>query len=494
MVSVRVIGKIVEDNTGVTSEIPLLMTAEGEVSSLTDYLLILHANGRSKSMMNKVVRSVAMLLEYLEANTEAFTDPEQMFQTFVRRLYSGTTSESGLDPSGLFWVPASETTVKERIDALSAFTEWLATKQGTTPLNPLRKASPHEERLNYAAWFRCNQNDFLGHIKDKSISTTVKRARSIKGRTLLMRTEDDAIAFPNAKFEAFFTQGIGGAKDPRVALRDKLILLLIHGAGLRISEAMLLWVTDVFEKPEDPSKAIVRIYSEREGVAPDGWKNRQGDRTRKAYLYEKYGRMPRCDMTSTQFLGWKSRLVDHNDGYLIAQWFPTDFAQLFMSLWKTYLKYRASADAHHPYAFISFDSKAFGNPYTINAFNQNYAAALRRIGLEPNKADGLDPHGHRHNYGRRLTLAGLDPLVIKKCLHHASLESQVRYTLPGTKHVSDMLNSATEQLEQSGINQQLAQSSTKATNMDWKSLVEHGFGDIDPQGLYTGKQPKLRSV
>ncbi len=28
--------------------------------------------------------------------------------------------------------------------------------------------------------------------------------------------------------------------------------------------------------------------------------------------------------------------------------------------------------------------------------------------------------------------------------------------------------------------------------LDWKELVEHGFDDIDPQGYFTGKHPKLR--
>lgn len=483
MVAVRVIGKVVEDNTGVASEIPVLMTAEGEIPSLTDYILYLHANGRSMSTLDKVVRAVSMLLEYMEANADIFSDPEKMFQAFVRRLYSGTASESGLDPSGLYWVPSSEATVRERISALSAFTEWLADKQGTAPLNPLRKASSHEERLNHAAWHRRNQNDFLGHIRDKSISATVKRARSIKGRTPLAKTDDDAIAFPTAKFESFFTQGIGGAKDPRVALRDKLILLLMHGAGMRISEAMLLWVTDVLVDPQDPSKALVRIYSEREGTAPDGWKSRKGDTTRKAYLKERYGRIPRCDMTGTLHLGWKSRLVDHPDGYMVAYWFPSEFSQVFLMLWRTYMKYRATAYAHHPYAFICFDRKAFGNPYTINAFNQNYAAGLRRIGLEPSKAIGLDPHGHRHNYGRRLTDAGLDPLIRKKCLHHTSLESQTVYTMPGTQRISELLNTASEKL---------ANPDTQTSGPDWKVLMEHGFDDIDPAGLYTGQRPKLR--
>ena len=41
-----------------------------------------------------------------------------------------------------------------------------------------------------------------------------------------------------------------------------LMLLLMHGGGLRESAAIMLWVTDVLEDPYDPEKAIVRIYNE----------------------------------------------------------------------------------------------------------------------------------------------------------------------------------------------------------------------------------------
>jgi hypothetical protein len=102
--------------------------------------------------------------------------------------------------------------------------------------------------------------------------------------------------------------------------------------------------------------------------------------------------------------------------------------------------------------------------------------------LAPNKAEGLDPHGHRHNYGRRLERSGLNPLVIRRCMHHKSLESQVPYTGKGQQEISDELNKATLQL---------ANPESKVKPLDWKTLVEHGFDDIDPQGYFTGKHPKL---
>lgn len=43
-------------------------------------------------------------------------------------------------------------------------------------------------------------------------------------------------------------------------MRDQLILLLLHGGGLRESEALSIWITDVFI--DDENIALVRVYSE----------------------------------------------------------------------------------------------------------------------------------------------------------------------------------------------------------------------------------------
>jgi len=238
MIATKVIAKVVQDSSGVTTDIPVILTDEGVLASVADYILSLQLNGTSLSAINKHIQSIVLLIEFMDANKGMFDNPEEMFSVFVRRLYSGTVGEDGLDPSGLYWIPATTGTVSRHISHLTSFTDWISEKGLGKSLNTLRAATHHEERIQYAAWFRRNQNDFLGHIKDKSINATVKRARSIKGRTPLAKTEDDAIAFPTGKFEDFYLNGLGGAKDPRVVLRDKLILLLVHGAGFRRSEAL----------------------------------------------------------------------------------------------------------------------------------------------------------------------------------------------------------------------------------------------------------------
>ncbi len=324
---------------------------------------------------------------------------------------------------------------------------------------------------------------YLILIKKLKTSTNyLAYSHTIKGRTPLAKFDNDAVAFPNLHWEEFYFDGMGGSKDIRVALRDKLILILMHGGGLRISEALSLWVTDVFENPNDSGNSVVRIFDEVDGKAPFNWKNRTGDNTRKAYLKETYSRIPRKHMIGTSRVGFKTKMFDHRDRYLQVRWFPSDYGRVFLVLWKNYLKFRATIDAFHPYAFIAFKKTSIGNPYTLNSLKYNYANGLRRIGLEPNKAEGLDPHGHRHNYGRRLEHAGLSSLIIRKCLHHRSLESQIPYTQKGNDEISQLLCEATKKL---------IMPNAKVKPVNWQSLIEHGFDDIDPQGYFTSKQPKL---
>jgi integrase len=482
MTAVSVRATIVEDNTGIKSQIPIVLTEDGELAAVTDYLLKLEADGSSETVMKRFIRAIGLLLGYMEANKDLFNEPKILFQTFAKRLYTGTVGEDGLDPSGLYWVPTSTENTNRLVSSLTNFSDWVSDNFDTESMNPLREATSHEQRLNYAAWYRKNQNDFLGHIKDKSINNTIRKARSIKGRTPLTKTEDDAIAFPEVRWESFFRDGMGGAKDPRVALRDKLVLLMMHGGGLRESEALNLWVTDVFEDPNNPDSAIVRIYNEVDGKAPGNWKSRNGSRTRGAYLKEEYARIPRIRMSGTARIGWKCKVVDHQDNYIQVQWFPSDYGKVFMTLWKSYQKYRAIVECHHPYAFISFHSNSMGNPYTLNAFHQNYSSGLKRVGLLPNKTEGLDPHGHRHNYGRKLDRAGLNPLVIRRCMHHKSLESQVPYTGKAQQEISEILTKATLQL---------ANPDSKVKELDWREFTKHRFDDIDPQNYFTGLYPKL---
>lgn len=483
---VKVIAKVVDDNSGIFTEIPVLLDQDKEpIKPLVEYALKLKRDGMSPSTTNNYIKSTQLLLEYMTANVGAFSSPQALFEGFSSRLYTGTIGDDGLDPSGLYWLPCSKQVARLHINALSKITDWLAEKHGAISMNPLIKADNLTQYLNFAAWFRRNQHNFLGHIKDKHISSTVRYARSIQGKRPLGTQSQDAIEFPERYFESFYFNGLGGASDRRVALRDQLILLLMHGGGLRESEALHLWIEDVLIDPSNFNNVKVRIYHPEDGKAPNNWRGRSGKATRAAYLKEKYALSPRNDLMGKKYVGWKSRVTDSKEQYLEVHWFPTIVGEVFSKLWQDYTRFLMILERNHPYAFVSFHHKHLGNAYTLNAFHHNYHQALKRIGLKPCKADGLSPHSHRHSYGRRLRRAGVDEIVIKKCLHHASLDSQIVYTTPSIKEVTASLNAATfrllnptEPIEQIGT-------------PSWTVLTEHGFNDIDPDGLLTGKHPKL---
>lgn len=486
MQTVRVRAKVIQDDSGVFTEIPVLLDANKKtIRPLMEYVLKLKRDGKSASTINNYIKATQLLLEYMVANPSGFETPKALLENFSSRLYTGTIGDDGLDPSGLYWLPCSKQVARLHLYALSQLTDWLSEKYSAVPMNPLTEADSLTQRLNYAAWFRKNQYDFLGHIKDKHISSTVRYARSLQGKRPLGKRNLDAIEFPERCFEDFYFRGLGGAADCRVAIRDQLILLLMHGGGLRESETLHLWIEDVLIDPLNTDSVKVRIYHPEDGKAPYGWRGRTGKVTRAAYLKEKYTLSPRNELMGKKRVGWKSGVVDSKDGYIEVHWFPTIFGEAFAALWQDYTRLLTGIERNHPYAFVSFHRNHLGNPYTLNAFHDSYRQGLKRIGLKPSKSKGLSPHSHRHSYGRRLRRAGVQPIVIKKCLHHASMESQGVYTTPTIKEITASLNAATEHL----LNPK--QESEYVDTPSWDVLVQHGFEDIDPDGLFTGVHATL---
>lgn len=483
---VKVIAQVKIDNSGLNMEVPVLLTEQGAFEPLLDYV-ISKSHLNSLPWMNRVVFACQLLLEYMEANVGLFSDSSKLFQSFVQRLSSGTISKDGYDPSLLYWLPRSVSNVNQLLSALNGLTDWLVEQKNTESLNPLERASTHQERLSYAAWYKKNQHNFLGHLKNNALPETLKQVRKVRGKKDVIKVDGDAISFPENLFKRFFIEGVGSARDPRVALRDQLILLLMHGAGVRESDALHLWVHDVFHDPQNPESVIVRLYHPEDGKAPENWKGRKRQSTRAAYLAEKYNLSPRNKLTGTARVGWKSRVVDDDDNYLHLHWFPSYYGELFSFLWKQYLLCLLPLERRHPYAFVSFAKSSIGNSLTLNAYNQSYKSSMARIGFDVSKPEGRSPHAHRHAYGRRLSNAKVDPLIIKKALHHSSLNSQSVYTQPGVRDVTIACEQAAEQLDR-----QEHVVFRNDVELSWGSIMETGFEDIDPDSLFSGKYPKFR--
>ena len=488
MAHVTVIAKVVSDNTGIVAEIPVILTDYGALMPLVEYIMeIKHL--RSTATITKLVQAVGLLLDYMEANHDSYEDPKELFAGFVQRLYTGTVSEDGQDPSGLYWNGRNPSVVRQAVAQLSAFSDWMAEKQGTQPFNPWRQATHAEEMLAWAAWHHKRDRAFLAHTWDRnSASLKMTRARNVLLKKTPIIDHDEAKHFPEEHFHDLIFRGFirpGKQKSSRIEerlnLRDILITLLMHYGGLRMSEPFQLYVHDVVIDPLREGSAWVRVYHPSLGQAPNDWfdaKGRPIKCKRDEYLRGKWGMQPRTEYPESHqwHAGWKNIVVDESQQFINVNWFPTWAGELFWIIWVFYMVHRVQLRCDHPFAFVTLE----GKPYGIDSFQHAHKAAVQRIGLQPAKALGTSPHGHRHAYGQRCREAGLDPVVRKKAMHHASLQSQTVYTEPPRAAVMRAMEIAMQR-QQDGENA-----------LPQPDFLAYGFKDVDPLGLMSGPNPKLR--
>ncbi|MDR5777140.1 MULTISPECIES: gamma-mobile-trio recombinase GmtY [unclassified Caballeronia] len=444
---VNIKAKVLTDETNVYTEIPALLTASGVLEPLVDYFLH-RSHDRSLEWMRKVTRSIRLFLEYIQVNPSE-RDAHRLFQNFAQRLYTGTFDrETGLDATGLCWLPRSPNdAARIIIHLLSDFFSWLGEiRPEALMVNPRYASSAFDQQTDEEAYQYRRSKAFLGHIWASNPTPRYSGYR-LRYRSLPKIAQSEPPAFPEHHFEALLFKGFrhGGQYD----YRGILITLLLHGAGFRESEPFHVYVQDVFSDSQNPRQAKVLIHHPRYGAAPADWCDELG-RTRKSnradYLGQRFGLVPRTDLLDRRHAGWKGGMHDA-PFYKQAYWFVPHYGEWFLELWHCYLKQVARFDRDHPFAFINLKREPYGAMYTLTQYNKAHAAACKRIGLEVGKTLGTTPHGHRHAYGQRLKRAGVEKSLIRRFMHHSCIESQEIYTRAGLREIRDALDAAVKRLQ-----------------------------------------------
>jgi integrase len=206
----------------------------------------------------------------------------------------------------------------------------------------------------------------------------------------------------------------------------------------------------VFPDPANPRQAKVLIHHPSYGAAPADWRDKRGrphKGSRAEYLALQFGLVPRTDLMDRRHAGWKGGMHDA-EYYKQAYWFLPEYGEWFLHLWHRYLEQVACIEREHPFAFVNLRREPRGAMYTLAQYNKAHAAACERIGLTVSKAQGTTPHGHRHAYGRRLRNGGVDRTLIRRFMHHASMESQEVYTQTNTREALEALRAAAKRLQE----------------------------------------------
>jgi integrase len=225
-----------------------------------------------------------------------------------------------------------------------------------------------------------------------------------------------------------------------------MIALLLHGGGLRLSEALTLWIHDVYPDPDDPESVIVRLYDPHEGVVrfTDQISGRQVRATRFEYLKRYYGMAPLSMQPGNRAIGSKPNLYqDTREKYSPVYWRSRAYGRTFKQLYREYVLTRPKPDCN-PFLFTG----PAGHAMTIKGFEKVHAAAVRRIGLLPSAILGTTPHGHRHDYVFALRSAKLPEKVIQILIRHRSIKSQEVYGEHSMEEIMQIMKNVHEAIKE----------------------------------------------
>lgn len=419
------------DNTGRLLLLPALLTEQGILISLLRFMAAYQR--RSQQWRERLTFAVTLLIHFIHANQDAVQNPVKLLEAFSAALFEGTVNPlDHTDPSGLFWSPRRWDDASYLLNLINQYTDWLAKQEGNggKPINHFRAASGYEERMNWCAYYNKKKRVFLNHLEEPAdIVERMRKFRVVSGREQHKYDLEEAKRFPEEHIENLLDKGFvqrrrvhdKGVRD--IDYKSKLIAFLLHWGGVRKSEALSLYLEDIYYDKKT-KESIVRIYHPVSGRSPD-----KRYVTRKEYLAERFMLKPRTEYLISQrlHLGWKTPMLNDRDNYFKVQFYPPDKAVEFTYLFKQYLKcqrVKPQASADHPYLFTNSE----GHPETLKNFQRLHKAAVNRVGLDHAKNLGTTEHGHRHAYGYRLAEMGFTEIDIQKAMHHKSSDSCRVYT------------------------------------------------------------------
>lgn len=442
------------DHHDLPLEMQAILVNDGMLMSHLKYLIKSKMEGRGDGWITKSIQAVRYLIDYTIINKENFSNPHDLFMAFSHRINSGTISRDGSDPSMLRWGPRSSISAKELINHVVKYSDWLCDQTDDISLlvNPLRKASKSETLVNLAAYNQRMNRSFLKHTyNEEHEEAAVKYVRALKHKKEISTFDDPEKPFDENKIwdllgNGFKRRGVSpnAPKEEKFNLGNILITMLMHFGGLRVCESFHLYVDDII--PNEGFEQI-KVYHPSEGIAPRWYRNKtkQPNCNRSLYLQQQYGRTHRkaARKGSAYYAGWKDPQVAKKGKYFPVFIFgEPGVRELFYKLFRLYIHTRTKPlpGREHPFLFTNGN----GDPLSMGDFQEAHKNAVIKLGMSAYLEDGGSCHSHRHSYAHRLAELkklgiGIDELIIKGAMHHASVESQKVYTNPHTKEIEQQL-------------------------------------------------------
>lgn len=429
---------IAEGALGVS--LPFLFLEDGELS----YLALAWARHKmldvesGTSSLSKAVAAVGRFHDfYMVERKGAALEPNEL-HLMLKQFYEAR--RFGLPSLG--WQPTKAKTAADDVRAISEFTEWCSGNFGHVAVNPKEQVmvanlNLAEQRALALAKNSRRRWDFLYHLTpalDEAKGLVTRRAFT-PGRGKGKRYTGVQKHYPPDRVWATI------ASTP--SLRDKLYLLLLFFGGLRVSEPLHIYASDVSVMADGTARVVLGHPQDGsyEWIGQDKMR-RSGKRA--AFLADRYGLGPRNLLAEKHPLhaGWKGMLPDNpKRSESVVNWLREDASRLFAKLHAEYVRtVRSRIPDTHPFYFVNGRGESYGGPLKLSNVEKAFYRAAWRIGLSSTE-DGVNPHGARHFYGYYCaSILRLKVESTQKLMHHESITStEIYYALDGAAVRSELL-------------------------------------------------------
>lgn len=375
--------------------LPVLFLEDGELSlyGLAWARNMLVVQNKSPMHLSKAVNAAGLLYDFYIGvyGSKPLVSEEMsilMQHFFEARVYGDRK---------LGWKPIGRKSAKHEVRYASEFCEFCANNLGTYPVNAVEKRlvadlNVSSQRELYAKLKTRKNWDMLYHLlPSTSLGQGTKEGFNFDPASDHINQKISYDYFPPDKI----LQLIRGTKS----IRDILALLILFFGGLRESELLHLYVTDISTPDGDAKINIAHpglsIYS-----WDDPFRGKQKG-SRANFLTERYRLTPRhkYGLKNPLHAGWKGMLYTRKNHESDVYWLLPEIGYLFANLHRRYMhEFRYGIVDSHPYYFINLNHDQFGKEMKMSNLTKIFYRAAKRVGLSASEP-GVNPHGARHFYG-----------------------------------------------------------------------------------------------
>lgn len=429
------------------TSVPLLITCDGKIEFTVARFarnLILH--GASIVSVEQHVSTLGRLYDYYIAMVVAH---ERVIQSdhlpllvleYVEARKNGTIQPDGTDLASLWWAPVSEHTALTELSHIATYSSFCEAQLNGSSINQIEE--------HFSATF-----GITDYFK-KKLTTARKMYGLLRhldtGENFNEKQFDSSIYVRRNTREANSTESVLPEHFPikhvndlicaTQSIRDRMLWVLLIYGGVRISEALHLYDSDI---SYENGMAHIRLAHPVNSMV--SWVNSYGETvsgTREQYLRDKFGRIPRnkLAMNHPERAGWKGMRFDGDSKRLTpigkrrkfegsVFWLCPEAGAYFWELHLQYMAIRSQCCGNHPYYLINFEGEKQGEPVTEKNIIRRFEAMAKKIGSAVTNI-----HSLRHLYGvlavnhvKKADGSRLSLFEVQVMMHHASYTSTAIY-------------------------------------------------------------------